>query len=116
MNKNLLLKLLAHAHRSVAEVKSSAPDLFAALQGLALDEAREKLTAEFADAAPELQKRIVALQLVDVALAAIPVLVKQALAANLTPEQADDGGDRLAELELAGAFHDPLAQGDAVVG
>lgn len=39
-----------------------------------------------------------------------------ALAANLTPEQADDGGDRLAELELAGAFNDPLAQGDAVVG
>jgi hypothetical protein len=116
VNKNLLLKLLAHAHRSVAEVKSSMPDLFAALQGLALDEAREKLTAEFADAAPELQKRIAALHLVDVAPTAIPGLVRKALAANLTPEQADDGGDRLAELEAAGAFHDPLAQGDAVVG
>jgi Tc toxin complex TcA C-terminal TcB-binding domain/Neuraminidase-like domain len=113
---NVLFDLLASSGRTVADVEAHDAALFAEVERLVRQQVRGRLDGAFAKAAKDLKEHVAGLDLDRVAIAAIPDAVKKAIAgAKLSKELVKDGTDRLAALERAGAFADPLSKPDALL-
>lgn len=115
MDKTDFAKILASSSRSIGDIRTLDPALFAKLQGLAADRAKDRIAAVFADAPRDLRERITRLDLRAVASTEALDKARKTLAAGVSQAVAKDLGERLRRLEQSGALEDPLAQPDVLL-